>query len=723
MCYYEMDALGRTTRRNYAGAYSVYHEYDANSNRTAMNDRQGRWTFAFDALDRVTEREAPGGKTFGWAYDEVSNQVRQTDADDGHTYHDYDANNRLSVIRDLFGGSFYFQYDAAGRLVSKQLPSGAVTYQGYDEAGRVSQVLHAKSDNTVLASYDTTCDSRGNPTRITDQNGDYREFQYDSLSRLIAEKWYDVGDTLLDRKVYFYDAAYNRIREDFEGGPTVYYLYDARNAPTEIKDTDGNVTYLEYNAAGSLASETTDAGTAYYEWNAEEMLQRVDLAAGGNAYYDYDGDARRWSKQDSEGVKRYHWDATRGGEPGLAVVQEADGGGTTTGSYTHDQGATIMPGVGTLLSVREDSTDHFFHTDAQGTTRLLTDADEATAATYDLDAWGVQRSHTGAFSTPYLFTGKERDANTSLDYFLARQYRPQWGAFIASDLTHAGHRRMGAMPLGALGVSLASGAPSAQTALAYVYCWNRVLACVDPDGLWGGDVHQDMTEYLGWIVRVPFGRGGRCWKVLQRPLGPHRVGKADALTDDMPWIQLHDGVWAPGSSWHFSHWDYPDKQRGCNVHAPKEDREHTWAWEYDLAMRADQARDCHESYIHLGHALHALQDEDAHGRATPCEHVDASNYWWIDDAAWDTKWDVLSTGPFADPGDWLKARAAWVASCPGLEFIRTFDRRRGTSRYDKTYQRTKRWLTAYLTFASYCFTVVDEHYMIVATIGALAPPR
>jgi len=240
-----------------------------------------RWTFAFDALDRVTEREAPGGKTFGWAYDEVSNQVRQTDADDGHTYYDFDPANKLSVIRDPFGGSFYFEYDAAGRLVSKQLPSGAVTYQGYDEAGRVSQVLHARSDNSVIGSYDTTRDSRGNPTRITDESGDYREFQYDSLSRLIAEKWYDVGDTLLDRKVYFYDAAYNRIREDFEGGPTVYYLYDARNAPTEIRDTDGNVTYLEYNAAGSLASETTDAGTAYYEWNAGKPGTATNFAGGG----------------------------------------------------------------------------------------------------------------------------------------------------------------------------------------------------------------------------------------------------------------------------------------------------------------------------------------------------------------------------------------------------------------------------------------------------------
>jgi len=59
--------------------------------------------------------------------------------------------------------------------------------------------------------------------------------------------------------------------------------------------------------------------------------------------------------------------ATPSGQPGLAVVLEKDDVGATTGAFTHDQGVTIMPGVGTILSVREGEADYLFHTfDALG---------------------------------------------------------------------------------------------------------------------------------------------------------------------------------------------------------------------------------------------------------------------------------------------------------------------------------------------------------------------
>jgi len=148
------------------------------------------------------------------------------------------------------------------------------------------------------------------------------------------------------------------------------------------------------------------------------------------------------------------------GRPGLAVVQEADADGDTTAAFTHDQGATIMPGVGTILSVREGEDSRFLHTDVQGTTRNVTSAAEAVIAAYDLDAFGVQRSHTGAYSTPYLFTGKERDPGVGLDYFIARQYKAGRGVFVSKD------------PVG----------PSEGW---YLYVGARPLEAWDPEGQWG----------------------------------------------------------------------------------------------------------------------------------------------------------------------------------------------------------------------------------------------
>jgi len=119
--------------------------------------------------------------------------------------------------------------------------------------------------------------------------------------------------------------------------------------------------------------------------------------------------------------------------PGACSPGSTDADGDTTAAFTHDQGATIMPGVGTILSVREGDDSRFVHTDVQGTTRKVTSAAEAVIAAYDLDAFGVQRSHTGAYSTRYLFTGKERDPGPSLDYFIARQYKAWRGVFLSKD--------------------------------------------------------------------------------------------------------------------------------------------------------------------------------------------------------------------------------------------------------------------------------------------------
>ena len=69
-----------------------------------------------------------------------------------------------------------------------------------------------------------------------------------------------------------------------------------------------------------------------------------------------------------------------------------------------------------------------------------------------------------------LFTGKERDAETGLDYFGARYYGSNIGRFSSAD------------PL--LG-SLNPADP--QTLNRYSYVMNHPLALVDPDGLWAVD--------------------------------------------------------------------------------------------------------------------------------------------------------------------------------------------------------------------------------------------
>ena len=349
--------------------------------------------------------------------------------------------------------------------MAKELPSGATTYMEYDDANRLSGIIHAKSDDSIIASFAYDRDSRGNPISEEDAAGNVRYFGYDELSRLTSETWV-VDDEVVAEKVYVYDAASNRVRLEEDGEPIVYYTYDARNAMTRVEPLGGTATDMEYNAItwrgrmeGARAARMGPSGPLRFHlspWERSPLSTATRRVRDATRRVGWTALTPTLSRRERE----KHRDAGVSGRPGLAVVQEADSDGDTTAHFTHDQGATIMPGVGTILSVREGDDSRFVHTDVQGTTRKVTSAAEAVIAAYDLDAFGLQRSHTGAYSTPYLFTGKERDSGPSLDYFIARQYKPGLGVFVTKD------------PVG----------PSEGW---YLYVGARPLEAWDPEGQWG----------------------------------------------------------------------------------------------------------------------------------------------------------------------------------------------------------------------------------------------
>lgn len=79
------------------------------------------------------------------------------------------------------------------------------------------------------------------------------------------------------------------------------------------------------------------------------------------------------------------------------------------------------------------------------------------------------------------FTGKERDAETGLDYFLARYYASVQGRFTSVD---------------AEGPDLSN----PQTLNKYRYALNNPLIYLDPDGNYEEDVHHDLTLALAYAA-------------------------------------------------------------------------------------------------------------------------------------------------------------------------------------------------------------------------------
>src|SRR5262249_36581968 len=86
-----------------------------------------------------------------------------------------------------------------------------------------------------------------------------------------------------------------------------------------------------------------------------------------------------------------------------------------------------------LISQSRNGVTAYFHLDAMGTTRALTNSGAQVTDRFVFDAFGRQLRHLGTTVTPYLFVGEQRDAGSGLDYLRARYYDVHAGRFLSTD--------------------------------------------------------------------------------------------------------------------------------------------------------------------------------------------------------------------------------------------------------------------------------------------------
>ena len=206
-----------------------------------------------------------------------------------------------------------------------------------------------------------------------------------------------------------------------------------------------------YDNSGNI---TAVGGTSRsFQYDAENR-QTQAVVNGVTENYFYDGESRRVAKANGTGTTSYIYDAD-----GQLAME------FPTGS----------PAIGTA----------YLTADMLGSTRLITDGSGNTTECEDYLPFGqqIQAGVDGRSAVCFgvanplpekMFTGKERDVNTGLDYFGARYLSDMQGRFMSSD------------PL------LNSGHPSnPQTWNRYSYVLNNPLRMVDPAGLYVFDKSVD----------------------------------------------------------------------------------------------------------------------------------------------------------------------------------------------------------------------------------------
>ncbi len=431
------------------GCYDAFGQVKA-STQTTSGDAARAFAYTYNADGTVKTQTYPSGLKVAYEYDAAG----QPKAVGKNTVGAEDYASRLG-------------YAPHGEMKALKLGNGLYESRTYNArlqptAIRLGTTAGGTEKLSLGLSYGTTANNGNVLSQTIGREGLSgtltQYYRYDGANRLgLASEGgtAPTGDACPTSAAwcrdYTYDAYGNRAVTGVRGHtlptgtPTLTSAYSA---------TTNRIAAGSYDGAGNLLSL---AGVGALSYDGENRLTSYDNNVASlqeRGAYAYDGLGQR--------VKR----TTTIGGTSETTVYVYDAFGQLAAEYS-----SVAPAVG--------AGETFYRTeDHLGSTRLVTKQDKSVVECRDFFPFGERiGSGLNGRSTPCYggtsdafkqqFTGKERDKESSLDYFGARYYSARLGRFLSVD------------PL------LSSGRPSdPQTWNRYQYVSGNPLRFVDPTGLY-----------------------------------------------------------------------------------------------------------------------------------------------------------------------------------------------------------------------------------------------
>ena len=515
------DSLGRLAGAQNPESGSTTFTYDNNANVKSKQTPIGTVSYNYDDLNRITTQTyLDSTPPVTYCYDGITTAAGCSGSPTGALLKDrltmvqnsksvalfseYDEVGQVIQSRQTTGSqtfSFTYGYNRLGGLQTLTYPSGRTVTMGFDNAGRITAVTNQATGlqyasavtyapNDVVSGVrlgnglteSTTFNTRFQPTQIKAANLLTLALTYGSANNGNLASQTIVRPSGTWMQTYNYDGVNRLVCANEVGGAAsltcgtgtpnwwLTFGYDGWGnhwlsndpngagipispfTPKSQTDYDGSNHLLTDSALFDTAGNQKQIGGFQFGYDSENRLTSSVFtptsASQTTAQYDYDGFGRRVRKTVNGQATTYVYDAA--------------------GQLAVEYGSTTDAGTNYLTA------DHL------GSTRLITDARGSVARCYDYLPFGEEIGNGTAGRTDPCFgsatypapqdiesakfTGKQRDAETGLDYFGARYFSAAQGRFMSPDST--AYSKMS----------------NPQSWNLYAYSFNNPLRFIDPTG-------------------------------------------------------------------------------------------------------------------------------------------------------------------------------------------------------------------------------------------------
>lgn len=303
--------------------------------------------------------------------------------------------------------------------------------------------------------------------------------------------------------LYNYDKVGNRIYEGVSTRYTVakedeiiegkyhYNSYNKLNQLTssyEIESTTGSsvntnvknyYTTYKYDQKGNKIEEVDEKSgeSSTFIYDVENQLIGVNIKKNGKdkykQYNEYNGMGQRTKKTDvfisEKGEKR---ESTNYYYEGSLLLYTTNEKGEKTSQNIVGNASNVFA----TIRYTNGQSEYFYSKDIQGSTTNIVDKKRECCNSYEYTDFGeTTEKIESSIKNEICYTGGVYDEVTGLYYLNTRYYSPQDGVFLSQDTYRGEEDDAGSWNL-------------------YGYCEGDPINYTDPTGMWGHNIHVELTE-------------------------------------------------------------------------------------------------------------------------------------------------------------------------------------------------------------------------------------